>query len=199
MQQRQKNGKPMLLGIAVGSGAINAKTDPVIGLGKILEKLKASTPLPRLHIDLLSAANHNLHARMLNRTSNARLRTLEQFPCWHHLDWSSPKTVISTEAQRSGETRSSARVPHVSLLRHGFAGPQPHTPSSLTACAHSPHTEIPAPAAPQTPAQSETRSPATANTCLPRSQSPSAASARSCPPAAAASSPHPRAARESYS
>ncbi len=58
----------MLLGVMVGRRAVNAEADAVIGLGKILEEVKARAALPRLQVDLLSAANHTfLHARMLNR------------------------------------------------------------------------------------------------------------------------------------
>jgi hypothetical protein len=40
----------------------------VIGFGEILEELKSRAALPRLKVDLASAANHDLlHTRMLNR------------------------------------------------------------------------------------------------------------------------------------
>jgi hypothetical protein len=60
----------LLLGVTVGLCAVNAEADAMIGLGKTLEEIKARASLPRLQVDLLSAANHNLsHALMLNRRS----------------------------------------------------------------------------------------------------------------------------------
>jgi len=49
----------MLLGVTVDRCAVNAEADAVIGLGKTLEEMKARAALPRLQVDLLSAANHN--------------------------------------------------------------------------------------------------------------------------------------------
>ena len=60
----------MVLGVAVGCRAVNVEANAVIGFSKILEKVKGRAALPRLKIDLLSAANHYFfHARMLNRTN----------------------------------------------------------------------------------------------------------------------------------
>jgi hypothetical protein len=59
----------MLLGPAVGRGAVNAETNAVIGFGKIFEEVKSRAALPRLKVDLPSAANHDFfHTRMLNRS-----------------------------------------------------------------------------------------------------------------------------------
>ena len=58
----------MLFGVTVSRRAVNAETDAMIGLGKILEEVKSCAALPSLQVDLLSIANHNcLHALMVNR------------------------------------------------------------------------------------------------------------------------------------
>src|ERR1700739_4675670 len=63
----------MLLGVAVSCRAVNAEANAVIGFSEILEEVKGGAALPRLKVDLLSAANHNFfHARMLNRTGLSR-------------------------------------------------------------------------------------------------------------------------------
>jgi hypothetical protein len=63
----------MLLGVAVGRRTVNAEANPVIGFGEILEELKSRAALPRLEVDLASAANHDFfHANMLNRQGCSR-------------------------------------------------------------------------------------------------------------------------------
>jgi uncharacterized protein involved in type VI secretion and phage assembly len=88
----------MLLGVTISLRAVNAEADAVIGLSKTLEEIKTRATLPRLQVDLLSAANHNfLHALMLNRrslsiTADERSRTY-----WH--------TIVKNHAkQTAGRT-----------------------------------------------------------------------------------------------
>src|ERR1700728_3623186 len=68
MQERQKDRDVVPFGITMGRRAVHAEADAVIGLGEILEELKGRAALPRVQVNLLSAANHDFsHTRMLNR------------------------------------------------------------------------------------------------------------------------------------
>jgi len=66
MQEGQKNREMMVLCVAEGAGAVYAKTNPVVRLGKAAEEIEKSAAFPRLEIDsLLRSYDEILHSLML--------------------------------------------------------------------------------------------------------------------------------------